>query len=72
MVMLVMDATSCDRLVKTVINHTRFILDLIGDRAARPVAQPHSVRLPQSSALRKPVLPEQALAHRGDRPLRSC
>jgi iron(II)-dependent oxidoreductase len=37
------------------------------DRVARPVAQPHGVRLPQSGALRKSVLPEQACLHTGDR-----
>ncbi|NJR74812.1 MAG: hypothetical protein HC773_16555 [Scytonema sp. CRU_2_7] len=42
----------------------RFLAD---DRVARPVAQPYGVRLPQSSALRKPVLPEQAWQHTGVR-----
>jgi UDP-glucuronate 4-epimerase len=38
-----------------------------GDREARPVAQPSSAWLPQSSALGEPVLEEQARQHTGDR-----
>ncbi|MBW4562059.1 MAG: hypothetical protein KME32_13070 [Mojavia pulchra JT2-VF2] len=37
------------------------------DRVARPVTQPHCVRLSQSGALGEPVLPEQAWQQTGDR-----
>ncbi|MBW4564679.1 MAG: hypothetical protein KME32_26860 [Mojavia pulchra JT2-VF2] len=53
--------------LQAALSHLESLIQSASDRVARPTAQPHSLRLPQNKALRKPVLEEQAWQYTGDR-----